>query len=38
MRIEYKNDKLNFIIGNVRDFDTINNAMAGLTMSFMQQL
>ena len=22
MRIEYKNDKLNFIIGNVRDFDT----------------
>ena len=23
MRIEYKNDKLNFIIGNVRDFDTI---------------
>ena len=21
MRIEYKNDKLNFIIGNVRDFD-----------------
>ena len=21
MRIEYKNDRLNFIIGNVRDFD-----------------
>ena len=29
MRIELKNDKLNFIIGNVRDFDSINNAMRG---------
>ena len=34
MRIEYKNDKLNFIIGNVRDFDTINNAMAGVDYVF----
>ena len=35
MRIEYKNDKLNFIIGNVRDFDSINNAMAGVIMFSM---
>ena len=34
MRIEYKNDKLNFIIGNVRDFDSINNAMAGVDYVF----
>jgi len=27
MRIIYKNDKLNFIIGDVRDFDSINRAM-----------
>ena len=31
MRIEYKNDKLNFIIGN---FDSINNAMAGVDYVF----
>lgn len=34
MRIHYKNDKLNFIIGNVRDFDTINNAMDGVDYVF----
>ena len=34
MRIEYKNDKLNFIIGNVRDFDSINNAMRGVDYVF----
>lgn len=34
MRIEYKNDKLNFIIGNVRDFDSINNSMAGVDYVF----
>lgn len=34
MRIEYKNDKINFIIGNVRDFDSINNAMAGVDYVF----
>lgn len=34
MRIEYKNDKLNFIIGNIRDFDSINNAMAGVDYVF----
>jgi UDP-N-acetylglucosamine 4,6-dehydratase/5-epimerase len=27
MRIIYKNDKLNFVIGDVRDFDSINKAM-----------
>lgn len=34
MRIELKNDKLNFILGNVRDFDSINNAMAGVDYVF----
>ena len=34
MRIEYKNDKLNFVIGDVRDFDSINNAMAGVDYVF----
>ncbi|WP_321317236.1 polysaccharide biosynthesis protein [Labilibaculum sp.] len=34
MRIAYKNDKINFIIGDVRDFDSINNAMAGVDYLF----
>ena len=34
MRIEYKNDKLNFIIGDVRDFESINSAMAGVNFVF----
>lgn len=34
MRIAYKNDKLNFIIGDIRDFDSINNAMAGVDYLF----
>jgi len=34
MRIHYKNDKLNFIIGDVRDFDSINNAMQGVHFVF----
>lgn len=34
MRIEYKNDKLNFIIGDIRDFDSINNAMNGTNFVF----
>lgn len=34
MRIEYKNDKLNFVIGDVRDFDSINNAMRGVDFVF----
>jgi len=34
MRIEYKNDKLNFIVGDVRDFDSINNAMIGVDYLF----
>ena len=34
MRIHYKNNKLNFIIGNVRDFDVINNAMDGVDYVF----
>lgn len=34
MRIEFKNDKLNFIIGDVRDFDSINLAMAGVDYLF----
>jgi UDP-glucose 4-epimerase len=34
MRIEYKNDKLNFVIGDIRDFDSINNAMNGVNFVF----
>jgi UDP-N-acetylglucosamine 4,6-dehydratase len=34
MRIEYKNDKLNFIIGDIRDFDSIDNAMNGANFVF----
>ncbi len=34
MRIEYKQDKLNFIIGDVRDFDSINSAMRGVDFVF----
>lgn len=34
MRIEYKNDKLNFIIGDIRDFKSINNAMNGVNFVF----
>lgn len=34
MRIEYKNDKLNFIIGDIRDFENINNAMGGVDFLF----
>jgi UDP-N-acetylglucosamine 4,6-dehydratase len=34
MRIEYKNDKLNFFIGDTRDFESINNAMQGVDYVF----
>lgn len=34
MRIEYKNDKLNFVIGDVRDFKSINAAMNGVDFVF----
>jgi UDP-N-acetylglucosamine 4,6-dehydratase/5-epimerase len=34
MRIEFKNDKLNFIIGDIRDFNSINNAMVGVDFVF----
>jgi UDP-glucose 4-epimerase len=34
MRIEYKNDKLNFIVGDIRDFKSINNAMDGVDYLF----
>ena len=34
MRIDYKSDKLNFVIGDIRDFDSINNAMAGVDYVF----
>lgn len=34
MRIEYKNDKLNFVVGDIRDFDSINNAMNGVNFVF----
>lgn len=34
MRLIYKNDKLNFVIGDVRDFDSINNAMSEVNFVF----
>lgn len=34
MRIAYKNDKLNFVIGDIRDFSSINNAMNGVDFVF----
>lgn len=34
MRIAYKNENLNFIIGDVRDFDSINSAMRGVDYVF----
>lgn len=34
MRIAHQNDKLNFIIGDVRDFDSINSAMRGVDFVF----
>ena len=34
MRIEYRNEKLNFVIGDIRDFDSINNAMSGVDYVF----
>lgn len=34
MRIEYKNDKLNFVLGDIRDFQSINHAMAGVNFVF----
>ena len=34
MRIEYKNDKLNFIVGDVRDFNSINSALNGVDYLF----
>jgi UDP-glucose 4-epimerase len=34
MRIEYKNDKLNFVIGDIKDFKTVCNAMDGVDFLF----
>lgn len=34
LRIRLKNDKINFIIGDVREFDSINNAMHGVDYVF----
>ncbi len=34
MRIEYKNDKLNFVIGDIRNYNDINHAMAGVDFVF----
>jgi UDP-glucose 4-epimerase len=34
MRIEYKNDKLNFVIGDIRNFNDINQAMMGVDFVF----
>lgn len=34
MRIEYKNDKLNFVIGDIRNFEDVNQAMMGVDFVF----
>jgi len=34
MRIEYRNPKLNFVIGDIRDFDSVNSAMSGVDFVF----
>lgn len=34
MRISYQNDKLNFVLGDIRDFESINNAMIGVDFVF----
>mgnify|MGYP000212250858 CR=1 FL=1 len=34
MRLKFKNPMLNFVIGDVRDFDSINNAMKGVDFVF----
>jgi len=34
MRIAYKNDKLNFIVGDIRDFNSVNRAMNGVDFLF----
>ena len=34
MRIEYKNDKLNFVIGDIRNFNDVNQAMLGVDFVF----
>jgi UDP-glucose 4-epimerase len=34
LRIEYKSSKLNFIIGDIRDFNSINSAMRGVDFVF----
>lgn len=34
MRIEYLNDKINFIVGDIRDFKSVNAAMSGVDYLF----
>jgi UDP-glucose 4-epimerase len=34
MRIYYKNDKLNFVVGDIRDFQSIDNVMIGVDYVF----
>lgn len=34
LRIQYKSDKLNFVVGDVRDFESINSAMNGVDFVF----
>lgn len=34
MRISYNNEKLNFIVGDIRDYDSVNNAMYGVDYLF----
>lgn len=34
MRIAYQNDKLNFVLGDIRDFNSINNAMIDVDFVF----
>lgn len=34
MRIEYKNEKINFVLGDIRHFDDVNHAMRGVDYVF----
>lgn len=34
MRISYNNEKLNFIVGDIRDYESVNNAMYGVDYLF----
>jgi UDP-glucose 4-epimerase len=34
MRIDYRNDKINFVVGDIRDYKSVNSAMGGVDFLF----